>query len=178
MYFAQTVRIRDGDSLVVMCNGSYPEIRLYGIDAPEHGQPGFQEARSALMRMLGRMQFRVEPQHQDPYGRTVALLYHANTHRHNSVNLQMVREGYAYAYTRYGGEELGFHQAEADARQGRRGIWQQSPQGGERPWDYRGRHRKRDRVQGKVTDGCFKITLMMTLVITAIAMLAILGAGG
>lgn len=121
--------------------GRVQEVRLYGIDAPEHGQPGFQEAREALRRVLGRKQFWVEHQHTDQYGRMVGLIYHMDQHRRNSVNLRLVREGYAYAWTKYGGAELGFHAAEGDARQGRRGVWQIGPDGHERPWDYRRRNR-------------------------------------
>ena len=127
----------DGDSLEVAMGREIFEVRLFGIDAPELAQPYGPESGDALRRMLGRQTFWLEEQDVDQYGRIVALLYHRDRNCRSSVNLRMVREGYAYAFTRYGGAELGFHQAEADARQGRRGVWRESRRGGERPWDYR-----------------------------------------
>ena len=137
-WLAKVHHIIDGDSLEVKTeDGLITEIRLYGIDAPERGQPFANEARTGLYKMLGRQTFWLEEQHIDPYGHKVALLHHRDQSRRNSVNLRMIREGLAYAYTKYGGEELGFHQAQADARQGRRGIWEKSDEGGERPWEHR-----------------------------------------
>ena len=134
--------VKDGDSVGVKTDqGHMIEVRLYGIDAPERGQPMAYDAKTALRHMLGRKTLWLEEQDIDRYGRTVGLLYHQDQNRRNSINLRMVREGYAYAYTKYGGKELRFHQAEADARHGRRGVWTDSTRGGERPWDHRQNNR-------------------------------------
>ena len=55
----------------------------------------------------------------------------------------MVREGYAYAFTRFGGTELGFRAAQHDACLAGRGVWKGNRAGGERSWDYRRRVRER-----------------------------------
>ena len=165
-------RVIDGDSLTIWIDKEVREVRLYGIDAPEHGQQGADESRNALRQMLGGQTFWAEHQHDDPYGRMVCLLYHQDRRRRDSVNLRLVREGYAYAYTKYGGEELGFRQAEADARQGRRGLWRDSRDGGERPWNYRHRNR---RGQEKSNTGYLMLILgIITFVVVAAIMNAIL----
>ena len=59
----------------------------------------------------------------DRYGRTVGLLYRSRRGRQQSVNLMMVSSGMAYWYRRYGGRELGFPEAEEEAKTQRRGVW-------------------------------------------------------
>ena len=127
----------DGDSLWVRISNRKREVRLYGVDAPERGQPGADDARNALRRMLGAQWFWVEHQHDDRYGRMISIIYFEGRNHRASVNLRMIREGYAYAYTCYGGRELGFHRAESNARQRRLGVWRNSRRGEERPWEYR-----------------------------------------
>ncbi len=161
---ARVHRVSDGDSLEVAMGREIYRVRLFGIDAPELAQPHGPESADALRRMLGRQTFWLEEQDVDQYGRIVALLYHRDRNRRNSVNLRLVREGYAYAFTRYGGAELGFHQAEADARRGRRGVWRDSPRGGERPWDYRRNNRRADVRQGSPC-GLLAVGLAALLVI-------------
>ena len=127
--------VKDGDSVVVKTDhGRMIEVRLYAIDAPEHGQPIADEAKKAVRRMLGPKTLWLEERGIDIHGRTVGLLYYQDQSRRNSINFRMIREGYAYAYTDYGGTELGVDQAEADARQDRIGVWTDSRRGGERPW--------------------------------------------
>ena len=59
----------------------------------------------------------------------------------------MVRSGMAWWYRRYGGRDLGFPEAEAEAKRRRRGVWKDGDRI-RRPWDYRadlrrGRQRRR-----------------------------------
>ena len=170
-YRAQVSRVIDGDSLTVWAGDLQEEVRLYGIDAPEMEQPGADEARNALWRMLGRQTFWLEPQHTDPYGRTVGIIYHQERHHRDSVNLRMVREGQAYAYTRFGGMELGIHQAEADARQGRRGSWRDSSRGGGRPWEYRRRNAREKHKGGGCLSWILTALVIATVVLAAIFMI-------
>ncbi len=132
----------DGDSLEGVFCGRFVRIRLYGIDAPELRQQGGQESAETLKGMVRRSgDLNMEVMAFDRYRRVVGLIYPRSSHRGNSLNLRMVREGQAYAYTRFGGAELGIRTAEQDAKAGKRGLWWGSPKGGERPWDYRNRSR-------------------------------------
>ena len=141
---ARRVRIRrviDGDSLEVKYAGlfsflrrSFP-VRLYGIDAPELAQPYGQESRKQLEALVRRGGIRMEVIATDRYGRTVGLLYRRRR-RGQSVNAEMVRSGMAWWYRRYGGRDLGFPEAEAEAKRRRRGVWRHGDRI-RRPWDYR-----------------------------------------
>jgi len=48
------VRVIDGDTIVVSINGREEKVRLVGIDTPEKGFCGFEEATTALSLMLER----------------------------------------------------------------------------------------------------------------------------
>ena len=83
----------------------------------------------------------------------------------------MAREGHAYAYTRFGGAELGMQTAERDARSARRGVWRSSREGGERPWEYRNRSRSEG---GAMSKGGL-IILLILLLLLVLAGLAVAG---
>ncbi len=141
---ARRVRIRrviDGDSLEVKYAGPFSflrrpfPVRLYGIDAPELAQPHGQKSRQQLGKLVRRGGIRMEAMSTDRYGRTVGLLYRGRR-RGQSVNVEMVRSGMAWWYRRYGGRDLGFPEAEAEAWSRRRGVWRDGNRA-RRPWDYR-----------------------------------------
>ena len=136
-------RVIDGDSIECRTDGRTTNVRLYSIDAPENEQLGGPDAVDGLNRMLlGYEPLMVEVMAVDRYGRDVGLLYSRRGNRQDSVNAGMVREGLAYAYTRFGGADLGLTTAQSDAWTARRGVWRASRAGGERPWDYRCRVRE------------------------------------
>ena len=134
------LRVIDGDSLEVKYAGLFSfltkpfPVRLYGIDAPELAQPYGQESRKQLAALVRRGGVRMDAMATDRYGRTVGLLYRRR--RGQSVNVEMVRSGMAWWYRRYGGRDLGFPEAEAEAKRRRRGVWRHGDRI-RRPWDYR-----------------------------------------
>ena len=134
------VRVVDGDSIECDFKGRQVRVRLYGIDAPELKQPDGPEAADALSVILHQYEpLMMEVKDKDHYGRLIGLLYRYLGKSEDSVNLRMVRNGHAYAFTRFGGSETGLRDAEQDARASRRGLWQGDGEGGERPWKYRER---------------------------------------
>lgn len=153
----QIQRVVDGDSLEVKYAGLFGflhrpfAVRLYGIDAPELSQPYGPEARRELASLVRRGGIRMETIATDRYGRCVGLIYRRRQGRRQSINRQMVQAGYAYWYRQYGGRQLGFPEAEAEAKSRRRGVWQGRQGSQQRPWDYRADQRRggrRRRGQG------------------------------
>ncbi len=140
-------RVIDGDSLEVKYAGLFSflrkpfQVRLYGIDAPELAQPFGPEAREQLTSLVRGSGLRLQEVAKDRYGRTVGLVY-PGARRRECVNVAMVRCGMAWWYRRYGGRELGFPEAEAEAKTRRRGVWRNG-QRSQRPWDYRAEMRRR-----------------------------------
>src|SRR5260370_29616202 len=97
--FAESVRVVDGDTLKV----DGVTYRLWGIDAPESGQPcadGWPAGRAAtehLRALIGDRQVSCEPKTLDPYGRTVAVC-HADG---RDLGADMVSDGHAWGFVRY-----------------------------------------------------------------------------
>jgi endonuclease YncB( thermonuclease family) len=139
--------VMDGDTLKLeTAEGTVLRVRLYGIDAPElqrvnrrtgeiskQGQPFGEEAYRALESRVINKKVRVDIVDIDRYRRMVGIVHLDN----RNINLEMVREGWAWAYRQYldrpyASEYLG---AENEARSKRLGLWQQAnPQP---PWEFR-----------------------------------------
>ena len=172
----------DGDSFRVRerrRNGQELEVRLFAIDAPELGQRYSARARNYLVRLAqGRLFLDVVD--VDQYGRAIAVAYRRSPQ--DSINLAMVRAGWARYYplydsTNYGRRQLGLESAEERASSEERGIWQ-DPDYNLAPWEYRriqrgidarrSRHGGRARRRGA---GCWLVPLL--LVATMLAVLAL-----
>ena len=149
-------RVIDGDTVDVRPAGwrslfaKPTRIRMYGIDAPESDQKGGTQATKQLRRIIGSGRgLRLEVRDTDHYGSTVELLNNSQQGRLNSCNRQMLAAGHAYWYRQYGGADLGFADAEAEARRKRRGVWKsRRPQ--TKPWDYRRRQRTAQRSRRRL----------------------------
>lgn len=110
----------DGDT-VELDNGR--RVRYLGINTPERGQPFYKEATEANRRLAeGQAAWMVlDTQPTDRFGRTLAYLWIQD----RFVNLELVSQGYANAYTeppnvRYSEEILA---AEQEARNAQAGLW-------------------------------------------------------
>jgi len=126
------LRVVDGDTLVVRLSSGTIRVRLYGIDAPEHNQPGGFEATAALKSLVGNARVDIEPVSQDRYNRMVARVLRGRL----DVNAEMIRLGDAWVYRHYlRREDYGWCALEREARQAHRGLWADPkplP-----PWDFR-----------------------------------------
>lgn len=161
---ATNIRVVDGDSLDCNLRGRRVRARLFGIDAPELGQPDGPACADRFRQIVDRAGgLMAEVTDIDQYDRAVLILYPAGSNRRDSVNLRLVREGYAYAFTQFGDGGLGLKIAERDAQEARRGaLWERGREGGERPWDYRTRQR----------EGWTPHDLMTWLIVAAILLVA------
>lgn len=127
------LRVLDGDTVRLMSPGGEESVRLDQIDAPEIHQAGGKQAKRALERMLpaGR-RVSVESQGRDRYRRVLAQLYLPDG---TQVNVEQVRNGQAWVYTKYCRDFAFWQRLEASARARRLGLWAQPnpiP-----PWEYR-----------------------------------------
>lgn len=95
------VAISDGDTLTARCGepGAYEQVkvRLAEIDAPEKAQPFGQRSRQQLAGLCFQQIATIHPTARDRYGRTVARVKCQG----HDANLQQVRAGMAWAYTKY-----------------------------------------------------------------------------
>ena len=148
-------------------------VRLYGIDAPEAQQKFGLASRAALAHLLDRRgELVMEVFAYDRYARAIGLLYWRDHGRGRSINLAMVRQGYAYCLRHFRGEygvrALGLLAAEQDAQRERLGVWSEA-QGEMRPWAYRAQqNQERWRVGRGSRLGCLAMAIGVVLVVALI----------
>ena len=132
-FTARVVHVLDGDTLTVVARGREVRIRLWGIDAPEHGQPWSRSARDALATRALHREALVVERGIDAYGRTLARVSVGGV----DLAEAQLRDGYAWVYRRYASDER-LLALENDARAARRGLWSRAD--AEAPWRWRERH--------------------------------------
>jgi len=125
---ATVVKVSDGDTVKVVCNGDKLTIRLIGIDTPETHRPntpvqcyGREASQYLKQRLEGkRIRLKYDVERMDKYGRTLAYVYRGGTF----INAEMIKKGYAFAYRRYyhkyKDKFIGY---EEKAKRKGRGLW-------------------------------------------------------
>jgi endonuclease YncB( thermonuclease family) len=115
----KVVAITEGDMLTVLDSGKVEhKIRLASIDAPEEGQAFGTKAKEALSEKVFDRYVSVALEGVDRYGREIGRI----TCGKSDINMQMVREGFAWRYVRY--DKRGeFTEAENEARRLKLGLW-------------------------------------------------------
>jgi len=115
----RVVRVKDGDSIVILTAANRQvELRLFGIDSPEKGQPYGDRAKQATSRLCFGKTVRLVPHEKDRYGRTLADVYLPDG---TSLNRTLVSQGWAWRY-RYSTDPTLLRLQQA-ARTARRGLW-------------------------------------------------------
>ena len=126
---AQVTRVVDGDTIEVSIGGTLYRVRYIGIDTPETVAPDRPvgcygpEASAANKALVEGKTVTLEKDvsDMDQYGRLLRYVYVGSTF----VNAELVRQGYAHAYTyppdvKYTPYLLGLQQ---EARDAHRGLW-------------------------------------------------------
>ena len=108
-------RVLDGDTF----KSGETRVRLWGIDAPEKGQPYADEARDRLKKLIEGKTVRLEWKDRDQHAREVAIVYAGST----NINLQMVKDGLAWHYEYFAPDAEDLAAAEKAARKKRKGLW-------------------------------------------------------
>ncbi len=116
------VEVIDGDSLVVRTANGEMEVRLVGVNAPEHDECFGPQARRILEEAVSGP-VRLDQVGTDRFGRTLARLTVAG----GDVGDELVGAGAALALSGDGDYARRLIASERDAREARRGLW--SPAG-------------------------------------------------
>lgn len=132
----------DGDCVKVQVAAEWEphwrHIRLHGIDAPEIEQPYGEAAKQVLQDLVNKSPklfiYITDYPNRRHRHRHIAILHRGK--RSDSLNADMVRMGFAYAFRQYSHD---YEREELIAQQNRAGVWQQ-PSGGIRPWIHRHYH--------------------------------------
>lgn len=96
-HFTGQVRsIIDGDSLYVV--GHDKQVRLWGIQAPEKHEAGYNDATQALRRLAQDQEIEVNVVSTDKYGRTLGRCFFRDG---TEINHEMIKSGTAREYMRF-----------------------------------------------------------------------------
>lgn len=90
---AKVRHVVDGDSLYL--SRYKPQIRLWGVDAPEKNEPGYTKASTQLKKFALGKELKCEMVDQDKYGRTIARCYLSDG---QEINRMMIESGAAAEY--------------------------------------------------------------------------------
>ncbi len=126
----------DGDSFKMQTAQGEQEVRLFGVDTPEKGQPFGEEARAFAKRHWEGQEVEVVSDHgADRYGRRTLEVRLAGG---PVVQRLLLDNGLAWHYRQYAPERHDFAEAELAARKAHRGLWgRKNPVP---PWEWRKTH--------------------------------------
>lgn len=131
----KVVSITDGDTLIVRESPTKSvTVRLVHIDAPEKGQAFGTRARQALGELAYGKEAEVVGISKDRYGRTLGEVFVDG----KSINLELVRQGFAWAYVEYS-PPAEYVSEQAAAKMGGKGLWADKEP--VPPWEFRKRRR-------------------------------------
>ncbi len=88
----------DGDTLIL--NGSDTKIRLWGVDAPEREEEGYQEAKDELRQLVQGKNISYIVKDIDKYDRIVARIFLEDN---MEVNRHLIEGKFALEYCRFTG---------------------------------------------------------------------------
>lgn len=137
-------KVIDGDTMNVNIEGRTETLRLIGIDTPESVHPTkpvecfAKEASDKAKELLEgkKVNLKSDPTQgeRDKYGR---LLRYIILEDGTNFNRWMIAEGYAFEYTYNTDYEYQreFKEAEKEARENQRGLWNSDTCNGVREWD-------------------------------------------
>jgi micrococcal nuclease len=108
------VYVTDGDG--VRINGV--EYRLFGIDAPEFGEPYSRMAKTELVRIAGGKVATIEAKGVCPYGRTVAIITVGGV----DLSAHLVKKGFALDWHHFSGGKY----RNLEPKGIRRKLWRQA----------------------------------------------------
>lgn len=136
----RVVSVEDGDTCTVQDEGGRRHrVCLYGVDAPEHGQPYWSPAKESLSAKIYGQDVRFDPVEVDSEGRNCGRVYVGD----HPINVDQVREGYGWHHAEHEHVQE-FADAEREAREHHRGLWKDRQP--VEPWKYRHEHRQASRT--------------------------------
>jgi micrococcal nuclease len=115
------IHVYDGDTVTLLKDQVNYKIRLAEIDAPENGQAFGNRSREYLKKRVWQqiVLASCNPQ-KDRYQRYLCFLY---DQKRQNINLEMVQNGWAWAYEAYAQNPQIFS-AQQSAREKKLGLWQ------------------------------------------------------
>lgn len=129
--YYSVISVTDGDTISVNIDGKKEKVRLLAIDTPETKDPRKpvqcfgDKASQKMQELVSGKYVRLEKDNsqgdRDKYGRLLRFVYLEDG---TNVNAEMVKQGFAFAYTIYPTAQLDdMRKFEKEAREKNNGLW-------------------------------------------------------
>ena len=136
----KVVSVENGDTIIVQVKGSVPYtylVKLRAVDAPDIGQPYFENARKTLSKLILKKDVKVAVHTTYSRGMIIGTVYHDD----RDVGLGLLERGLAwhfkrFAYQQHDIERKSYSDAQEYALNAGLGIW--SDDRPTPPWVFRG----------------------------------------
>ncbi|MGC4095722.1 MAG: thermonuclease family protein [Nitrospira sp.] len=122
-FTGEVVTVLDGNTIEVLHNGKTERVRLQGIDCPEKSQPFGDKAKQATSDLVFALEVTLEIHGKDKHGRVLADALLADG---TNVNHALVKDGWCRWSRKSAPKAAALEQLEAEAREGKRGVWADS----------------------------------------------------
>ncbi len=135
--YSQTFRVKivkviDGDTFTALNRDKLLlKFRMYGIDAPERGQPFSKKSQQALAAMIDGKRVKVTVESSDPWGRFVVKVQRGKI---KDVGGELLAQGLAWHYKKFDTSQE-YNNLEIEAKKLKRELWRDPnpiP-----PWEWR-----------------------------------------
>lgn len=134
IFVVNIIKYKDGDTIRVQdpSDQRIYDVRLYGIDVPEHDQAYGTEAFAYMKSLINGQQVKLQLITGGEYGRITCQVF---TLDNKYVNALLVENGCAWWYQYYAPKDIVLQQAQAKAQLLKVGLWQEDKPVA--PWDFR-----------------------------------------
>lgn len=137
-FVGKVTRVIDGDTIHLVTHHKKAKIRLYGIDAPEKGQPFGKQSKKMLATLILNKVVSAKCLYKDIYKRDVCTLFLKNL----DINAAMVAKGGAWVFKKYY-KGSDYFKDERQARAKKRGLWGMNNKYLIPPWTWRKAHKNK-----------------------------------
>ena len=147
-YLAKVTRVADGDTITVRNrDGATHKIRMHAVDSPELKQAGGEQSKAWLTQQVMNKNVKIVVNNTDRYKRQVAKVVlpvegceKRLCEGETDVNLKAIEAGHAWWYREFARSQSSedrvlYETAENQARNQRKGLWQQTAPLA--PWQWR-----------------------------------------
>ncbi|MCJ8330932.1 MAG: thermonuclease family protein [Lentisphaeria bacterium] len=152
IFSGKVVRVIDGDTIVVLVDKKEIKVRLYGIDAPEKGQPFGTQAKKTLSDLIFGKEVHCVQTDVDFFGRSICKVFLSELLELDGgdMNLNMLSSGMAWHYKKYSKDPT-YARAEQIAREEiKAGLW--ADKNPVAPWDWRKNKKGKSKAKSKGSD--------------------------
>lgn len=131
IHTGKVTAVKDGDTIEMLVNGKPMRIRLFGVDAPEKGQPFGEKSKQFTANLCFGKVVKAREISKDQYRRVVAEI---SLPDNTSLNYKLLQAGLVWHYKNFSKNEV-WAAAERKAKKEKLGLWKDAHPIA--PWDWR-----------------------------------------